>query len=431
MTNTQISQINPRVTLITEEIDWVNSISLGFIIATGSRYESPESNGITHLIEHMFFKCPPETKSNDITRLAESLGATVDGYTSKETSGIYFHFLSEQFDNVFDIFLQKLRNVSFDSDELEKEKEVVLQEIAETNEDPGEHVCNLLAQIIFSDHPLSFPIAGTPKTVMSFTRDDLLNYYQFHRIKSRICFSIAGNIKHSYALDKFSALEMSYQDLDYWQVPEKPCCNIERKLIFQSRSDIKQIHTLTGFSTIPFTDNRKYGLTVLNNIIGGSQSSRTYQRLREQEALLSTVVSFLDLYSDTGLWLMYHITDKKNHKKSLEIAFEELTKLKNYGITEDEFVRSVNYCKGMLTLAIENPTTRMLRNGQKYLSSKTIMTLEESLAMYDKLTLDETNQLIELFDFEKYSTAIIGQITKSELESIQSAPQEIFEIQKE
>ncbi|MBS4014841.1 MAG: insulinase family protein [Candidatus Latescibacteria bacterium] len=430
MTDIQITQINPRVTLITEELNWVKSVSMGIIIASGSRYESPINNGITHLAEHMIFKGSADKTGNDIAKITESLGATVDGFTSKETSGIYFHFLSEKFDNIFNIFFQILRNAAFDSVELEKEKNVVLQEIAQADDDPREHAYELLAQVMFPDHPLSFPIAGTPKTVASFTRDDLLNWYRFNRSNRRICFSIAGNIKHAQVLDKLSALEMPYLDIDYWQAPVKPNYEVERKLIFQSRPEIKQIHTLAGFLTIPYTDSRRYGLTVLNNIIGGTQSSRLYQRLHEQDAILHYIQMFLDLYSDIGIWGGYHISNQKNREISLRVVFEENAKLKQNGITKDEFARSINYCKGMLTLAMENPTARMLRNGQKYLYSKTVMTLEESLAMYDKLTLDEVNGLIELFNFEDYSAAIIGPITRKDLGQIGIAPEKIIEYEK-
>jgi predicted Zn-dependent peptidase len=430
MTNIKITQINPQVTLITEEIKWVKSVSMGFFIPSGSRYETKANNGVTHLTEHMLFKSTADKTSNDIAMLIESLGATVDGFTSKETTGIYFHFLGEQFDNVFSIFLEILRRASFDSEELEKEKNVVLQEIAQARDDPRDHAYELFTQIMFPNHSLSFPIAGTPETVASITRNDLLNWYQFNRLNTRICFSIAGNIQHTQVLDKFLAMEIPYQGIDYWQVPVKPKHEVERNLIFQTRPEIKQIHTLAGFLTIPYTDNRRYGLTVLNNIIGGTQSSRLYQRLHEQDAILHYIQMFLDLYSDIGIWGGYHISNQKNRETSLRVVFEESAKLKQNGITKDEFDRSINYCKGMLTLAMENPTARMIRNGQKYLYSKTVMTLEESLVMYDRLTLDEIIGLIELFKFEDYSGVIIGPITRKDLGQIGIAPEKIIEDEK-
>jgi predicted Zn-dependent peptidase len=320
-----------------------------------------------------------------------------------------------------------MRDASFNVQQLEKEKNVIVQEITEARDDPKDQLHELFMQIMFPNHPLSYPIAGTPATINSFTSEDLKNLHHYNSLNRRLCISVAGNIKHSYVLEKILSMNMQYADIDYWAPLVPPVQEIERSIIFECRPDINQVHTLAGFLTIPFTDERRYGLTVLNNIIGGSTSSRAYQRLREKEALLNYVYSFLDLYADVGLWCLYHVSDIKNREVSLKIAYKMYKEMKEFGVKKDEFERSINYCKGMLALAMENPMARMTRNAQKYLFLKKVIPIEESIAIYDRLTLDQINCLVELFNFDQYSAAIVGPIKREDLGRIGIAPEKIIE----
>jgi len=423
----QTTQINNRITLVTEEMPGLQSAVMGFFIGTGSRYENKKQQGLTHLIEHMFFKGTIKKSAQDISRKVESLGATIDGFTSKEIAGMYFHYLAENFEQLFDLFFEIKQEVEIDEQELEKEKSVILQEITESYENPQEYAYQLLTEIMFPDHPLSFPVGGTPETIKSFTRDDLIQEYQLNSMNRHVCISVAGKVNHTQILDKL--ISANFNQLPQGQVtpPDKPPHNIERAMIFQSRPDLKQVHTLVGFLTIPLKDKRRYALTVLNNIIGGTQSSRANQVLREQEGLFSTVFTFLDLYSDIGLWCSYHISDIKNREKALMTAFGEVIKLKKGGITKEEFTRSVNYCKGMLALANEDPGSRMNRNAQNVLLVGNPVSVEESITAFDNLTFDYVNSLVEMFEMEKYSAAIVGPITKQDLGKIGVAPVKIIE----
>lgn len=423
----QQTQINPRVTLITEKMEGFKSISMGFFIAVGSRNENENEQGLTHLTEHMLFKGTKTKSAQDISLLVESLGATIDAFTSKEVSGIYFSCLSPNLERIFNLFFEMMHEASFDEQELEKEKNVILQEITESYENPQEYLHQLFSQIVFPGHPLAFPIAGTPEILKSFTCEDLVRCHQNYSLNKRLCISIAGNVNHEELLDKLSKIGLKYTNQDYWVLPTPAAQNIERALIFQTRPDLTQLHTIAGILTIPLKDERRYGLVVLNNILGGSQSSRLFQRLREQEGLLATIYTFLDLYSDIGLFCGYHVSGIKNREPSLMIAFEELHKLKKCGVTKDEFNRSVNYCKGMLALATEDPMSRMMRNANRFLLLGRTISVEESIAAFDNLSFDYINGLVELLNFEQYSAAIVGPITKNDLGKIGATPMKIIE----
>jgi len=423
----QKTEINPRVTLITEEMPNLHSAAIGFFTGTGSRYENIKEQGITHLLEHMFFKGTKTKSAIDISRIVESLGATIDGFTGKEICGIYFHCLAEKISPLIDLFFEIQSDLNCDEQELEKEKNVILQEITESYENPQEYAYQLFTEIMFPNHPLSYPIAGTPETLKSFHRDDLIQHFQNTIRNAMVCISAAGNVNHQQILDQLARKQL--RDVAQGNIisPAHPPHNIERTTIFQPRPDLKQVHTIAGFLTIPLKDKRRYALTIINNIIGGLQSSRGIQRLREQEGLLSTVFTFIDLYSDIGLWCTYHVSDIKNREKSLTIGFEEVIKLKRDGITIDELTRSVNNCKGMLALAAEDPGSRMNRNAQNMLLVGHPVSVEESIAAYDNLTFDYVNSLVDMFEMERYSAAITGPITVQDLGKIGVAPMKILE----
>ncbi len=427
MPNIQVSQINPRVTLITEKMEGLQSIAMGFFIAAGSRNENENEQGLTHLTEHMIFKGTKNKSAQDISRLFESLGAMIDAFTSKEVCGIYFNCLSPNLERIFNLFFEMIQEASFDEQELEKEKNVILQEITESYENPQEYLHQLFSQIMFPGHPLAFPIAGTPEILKSFTREDLVRCHQNYSLNKRLCITIAGNVNHDELLNKLLKMGFKYTNQDYLVLPTPPAQHIERALIFETRPDLKQIHTIAGFLTIPLKDERRNAITVLNNIFGGLQSSRLVQRLREQDGLVSTVFTFLDFYSDVGIFAGYHISEIKNREKSLMTAFEELRKFKQCGITKQEFERSVNYCKGMLALASEDPMSRTILNTKNFLLLNRVISIEESIAEFDNLTFNNVNSLTELFKAEEYSAAIVGPIKKEDLGKIGVAPIKVIE----
>ncbi len=423
----QVTKINPRLTIVTEQMPGLKSAAIGFFSATGSRYENEKQQGLTHLLEHMFFKGTENKSAKDISRIVESNGATIDGFTSKETTGIYFHCLLANIKPLFELFMEISNNLIFNEQELQKEKKVIIEEITEANENPQEYVYQLFMEIMFPNHPLSFPIAGTAETVNSFTQNDLSQGYQTNALKHNACISVAGDVDHEQILDFVATV--NFQFISHYKtiLPEKPPPTIERTTIFQQRPDLKQVYTIAGFSTISLKDKRRYALTVLNNILGGTESSRSVQILREQPGLLSSAMTFVDLYSDIGLWCIYHTSDIKNRERSLQVVFDQLAILKQNGITKEEFYRSVNHCRGMLSLGAESPSSRMMHNAQNTLLLGHPIPVAEHNTEYDKLNYSDVNSLVDMFEMERYSSATTGPIKFQDLGKIGVAPMKVIE----
>ena len=407
MHNIQTTKINPNFTVVSEFMPNLSSAALGVFLSHGSRYENKENQGITNMISQMLFKGTLTKTAKEISYIIESAGAVLDSFTTKETSGIYCRYHADKFDLMTELISEIISQVTFDEQELEREKNVVEQEIAETFEDPHEHVFNLLFEALFNDHPLSFPITGTVETIRSITRDQLNDYYHNRFLRSKVCISAAGKVNHKELVEKLVLKNQILQTTNPITA-NKPSTDTEWPFLIQNRPELTQIHVAAATFTIPYSNQHRYGLTVLNNILGGTMSSRLLQRMREKEGIVYTFSSFIDLYSDIGLLGVYYITDADNYGRVTKAGMEVIIKLKQDGITNEEFDCAINFSKGMLVIGAENPTSRMIRNAKNELLLGRVIPIEESIANFDNLKIDDINKLTEDIKPDKYSLAIIG-----------------------
>lgn len=428
MENIQKTPLNHNIQLITEVLPYLNSAALGIFFYQGARNEDLKSQGITHLIEHMLFKGTKYKNATDISYLVESRGSIIDAFTGKEMTGIYSRFLVDNacFDMMSDLLCEIVQDSVFNEQELEKEKNVIFQEILESQEDPSDCAFSLLFNALFFDHPLSFQIAGTLETVQNFNRDHLMNYYYRNHLNSKICVVAVGNVSHKEGVAKFqnrlANLPITEKPTQLLPTPPQP----QYAVSIQPRTDLNQVYCALGTDTFSFQDERKYALSVINTVLGGSLSSRLFQRLREKEGLVYTVSTFGDLFVDIGVWGLYFITDNKNLARVLSIIFEENQKLRKEKLTKKEFELAVNFCKGSLVLGLENPMSRMLRIGKNELLLNKIVSIEESLNRYNQLKLDEVNSLIDEVIKPDFSAGIVGPINEEEIKKLEFMPKNIL-----
>ena len=416
----QVTRIAANFSVISEFMPHIPSAALGLFINHGSRNESEENQGICHLIEHMLFKGTKNKSANEIASAIESAGAVLDGFTTKETSGIYCRYPADKFDLMVHLISELVTQSSFDKVALEREKNIIEAEIKESEDDPHEQVFNLLFEVLFQNHPFAHPITGKIETIRSITKERLEDYYHNHFLKSKVCISGAGNINHNELVNKLSIKNHISNSPNIPPIIA-PLSEPERTFLIQQRDDLTQIHAAAASFTYSFSDPRRYALTIINNILGGTMSSRFFQRLREQEGLVYTISSFIDLYSDIGLIGGYYITDINNYERTEFAGIEVAMKLKQEGVTQEEFTRAINYNKAMVAIGAENPMSRMIRNAQNELILGKTLTVEESIANYDRLSIDDVNEATEEIRPEKYSVAAIGQSKQIE-KSIRKVP---------
>jgi len=408
MSNIQITKINPNFSVVTDNIPHLASAALGVFLSHGSRYETKENQGITHMIQHMLFKGTKNKSAKDIASLTESAGAVLDGFTSRETSGIYCRYFADSFDLMMDLVGELISQSEFDINELEKEKNIIENEINASLEDPQEQVFLLLYEAMFKEHPLSFLTLGNYESVRSMTREKIVDYYHNNFLRSEVCISAAGKIDHNKLVDRLIASDY----LLFIPKPSQlqtPPTKIERTSIVQNRPDLTQVHVCSGQFTHPYKDQRRYGLNVLDYILGGSSSSRLFHRIRELEGLVYLIDSFLELYSDVGIMGAYYVTDINNFERVSIAGLEEVIKLQQYGLTTEELERGVNFCKAMFVIGTEDPMSRMIRNARNMILLGNPISIDEAIAGYERLTMNDINMLVAELKPAEYFSSAVGQ----------------------
>jgi len=378
-----------------------NVAHCGFTINTGSRDEKKTESGITHFIEHAIFK---------ILNRIDSVGGEINAYTTKESTSIYASFTTEYFDRATELLSDILFNSTYPEKELEKEKDVIIDEIFSYQDNPFEQIYDDFEEMIYNKHPLGMNILGTVKSVEKINRDKILDFIKKHYNTDQIVFSIVGNI----SLNKVRKITEKYLN----DIPSKSS-DIKRKAFttYQSISktrekEISQTHCMIGNMTYGAYDKNRNGFTLLNNILGGpAMNSRLNMGIREKYGYTYNIESSYTIYSDNGLFNIYLGTDKKNIDKSIKLVHKELRKLKNIKLSENQLTQSKRQLIGQITLSEENNCNVMLGMGKSLLTYNKVDDLTETYFKINKITRDDLQNIAnEIFDENKLSTLIYSPI---------------------
>lgn len=344
--------------VVTEKVPNVHSISLGVCITRGSRDENLKENGLSHFIEHMFFKGTITRSTKDIAIEIDATGGELNGFTSREFTYFYARLLDEHLPKVWDLLSDILNNSKFDERELEIERNVILEEIKSFDDSPTDQVLHLLSCCLFEPYSLSYPIMGPQDNVKKFTRNDILHFRTQHYNGSNLIIGASGNIEHESLVDLASSLDFTKagKAREISQLPSLGAKSNELR-----KNEISQVHIAIGTRTIGYTSEYRYPWLILNTLLGNGMSSRLFQRLREKEGLVYEVSSFLELLSDIGIFAIYLVTDPKNVSSAVNCVWDEFKKLNKNGLESDELERTKGHLKGNLLLSLESTTARMVR----------------------------------------------------------------------
>lgn len=400
------------VRVVLENISSVRSVAIGIWIGTGSINENNQNNGISHFLEHMFFKGTKTRSAREIAEAFDSIGGQVNAFTSKEYTCYYAKILDEHADFALNVLADMFFHSTFDEVELSKEKNVVLEEIKMYEDTPDDIVHDLLSKATYEEHPLGYPILGTEETLATFTGDTLREYMDTYYTPENVVISIAGNISERFIknVEKLFGSYGSNQKKKKLPSPIFHANNIVRK------KETEQAHLCIGFNGLPIGDKDIYSLIVLNNILGGSMSSRLFQDVREQRGLAYSVFSYHSSYHDNGILTVYGGTGSNQLDVLFETMKETLQTLKNEGITSKELINSKEQIKGNLMLSLESTNSRMSRNGKNELLLSRHRSLDEILENVNEVSEERVNKLSEQIFTDQYSLALIsptGDLPKS------------------
>jgi predicted Zn-dependent peptidase len=390
--------------VLIEQIPAFRSVSIGIWIGTGSRFEQGNENGISHFLEHMFFKGTKTRTAADIAEAFDCIGGQVNAFTSKEYTCYYAKVLDEHASYAMDVLADMFFNSTFEEKELEKEKNVVFEEIKMVDDTPDDIIHDLLASASYGEHALGYPILGTVDTLNTFTKATLDEYMSRFYTADNVVISIAGNVSDQLIeniKEKFSSLEKSKQTFQL----EKPVFYSNR---ITRKKETEQAHLCLGFEGLNLGHDQIYSLVLLNNILGGSMSSRLFQEIREKRGLAYSIFSYHSSFKDNGLLTIYGGTGTEQIGELYETILDTVNQVKEKGVLEKELKNSKEQLKGNMMLSLESTNSRMSRNGKNELLLKRHKTLDDIIKDINSVTMDNVNDLAKELLSADYSLSLIS-----------------------
>jgi predicted Zn-dependent peptidase len=384
----------------------VRSVTLGFWIATGSAAEDAAEAGLSHLVEHMLFRGTDRYASLEIDQIFDTMGAELNAGTGKESTSVYARVIDDHLAKAFDVVSDMVWHPRLAADDLANEREIVLEEIAMYEDDPQDRVFDVLGEAIFGDHPLGRAVIGTADVVGSTSAERLAQFHSAHYQPGEIVIAAAGSLDHDAIVELARAIDVPSRA----PMPAPPPVPTElAPQVRFLRKDTEQYHLTIGGPGLARDDERRFALRVLDNILGGTSSSRLFQEVREHRGLAYSVFSFQSLYAHTGQIGLYLGTRPDNVAPALQVVADELARLRGEGVTADELERSKENVKGRILLSLESTAARMNRLGAAVLNELPLLSLDEVVEHIEAVTIDDLAELTaELLVPEHLSAAGVG-----------------------
>jgi predicted Zn-dependent peptidase len=378
----------------------------GLIINTGSRDETDPEHGMAHFIEHMLFKGTKKRKAYHVLSRLEDVGGELNAYTTKEETAIHASFLKEDYERAIELIADIAFNSAFPEKEIEKEKDVVIEEINSYLDNPSELIFDDFEELIFSDQPIGRNILGTPESVKSFSQEMISNFIAKNYTTNQMVFCSVGNISNEKILKLFRT---NFENIASNKQAEKTARSwVYKPASVTKKMDTYQNHCIMGNLAYDLKDNRRMGMFLLNNILGGQGlNSRLNLSLREKHGFAYNVESSYNPYCDTGVFSIYFGTDSQYLNKSIAIAMTELNRLRTSRLGTIQLSKAKNQIKGYLARGYENHESLMLSLGKSLLIFNKIDTIEDLCRKIDAVTASELLETAnDIFEPSKLSTLI-------------------------
>jgi predicted Zn-dependent peptidase len=394
------------VRILSRRIPHVRSISMGVWVAVGSRDERIEENGLSHFIEHMIFKGTRTRSAYQIAKEFDAIGGHTNAFTSAEYTCYHARALDTHLETMADILTDILLNSEFSIQEIENERPVILSEISMLEDSPEEYIHSLLEENYWKDHPLGRSILGTPDRIGTFDTASVKTYFQTHYCPENIIISVAGNVDHDRLLELIGPAFGSINRSSTAEPRDVPTANIHTKIY---RKNLEQVHVCLGCRGIPLTHPSRFSCSLINTVLGGNMSSRLFQEIREKRGLAYSVYSFASLNTDSGMFGIYTGVSPENTLKSISLVFEELDKLCQSKISDEELIDAKEYTKGNILLSSESTDNQMVRLAQNEIHFGRHIPITETLAHISDVTTDDILSLSrEMFQVTRPSITILG-----------------------
>lgn len=404
----RIEKLKNGIPVLMDKIEGINSVTFGIFVKTGAKNELSGEEGVSHLLEHMMFKGTKTKSAKDISEIIDNEGGIINAYTGKENTVYYVQMLSNRLKEGIEVLTDMFLNSTFSEENLEKEKNVVIEEIRMYDDIPEEIVHDRNTALVINGVQGNV-VLGSEKSIREMTREKLVKYFKEQYRPENIVISIAGNFSYediSEILNNgLGTIENISPEREYNGAME--IRSIENKIT----KDTNQIHLCFNTKGCSLTSDIRYEVAIISNTLAGNMSSRLFQKIREDRGLAYSVFSYTSSFEEGGIFTVYAGTTKKDYKEVLEIIENEFEDIKENGITEYELQKSKNQFLSAVTFGLESSKGRMNRMANSYLLYKEIKSLDEILEQIEKITVEDIKKAAqEMFDKRYYSKTILGNI---------------------
>jgi len=409
------TRLNNGLTILTDRMSGVRSATLGFFFRVGSRQEPLELNGISHFIEHTVFKGTAKRSALDIAIETDRLGGNLDAFTSHEETGFAIKVIDDQLANAFDLIADMLANPRFDKADLESEQRVIIEEMKMVEDSPEEHLGDLFNEAVFGSHPLGLSIAGTPKTVKSFSPERTRQYHEQVFNPSNLVIAAAGNVEHSQVVDLAAQFFSSQVKKD--NSTTSPVPTLAAPILITLNPNLEQAHLIISTPLVSGTDERRYAADLLGGIMGGGTSSRLWQKIREERGLAYSVGSSAIMYQDCGMFSIFAGTSPDQVGEVVDLSIAELRDVAKNGVTEAELDLAKQQTVSSILLGLEDSAGRAATLAQSELIHGRQISVEEALEKINAVAVADIHALAsENFRTEKAAFAVLGDLKGLEIE---------------
>jgi predicted Zn-dependent peptidase len=406
-----IRKLDNGIKTIIQKVPYLNSTTVGIIVESGSFYESSENNGISHFIEHMLFKGTKNRTARQIAETIDDIGGQLNAFTSKEHTCYYAKVLSEHLNIAVEVLSDMLLNSNFELNEIEKEKGVIIEEINMYQDFPEDLAFELLTEMLYGEMGLAKPILGTEETVRSFSREQLLDYYFQKYNPSSMVIAVVGNLEPD---EGFELLNKAfgdfhsgiYRDLNIPSYHYSPVSGIEG-----ISKEIEQMNLCIGFTGPSTYSEDIFPLMVVNNILGGSMSSRLFQEARENLGLVYNIESSITSYNGAGMLSIYSGLSIEQVNKVASLIKKELDTIRNNYISEAELKKSKEHLKGSYILSLESSFNKMYEMGKSILHDKEVETPEDVMREINSVDMSSIQRVVDRYlDWHHLNISYVGDV---------------------
>jgi predicted Zn-dependent peptidase len=406
--------LNNGVRLLSEKLDHMRSISLGIWVDVGSRDEDRSENGISHFLEHMIFKGTRRRDSHEIAKELDAIGGLSNAFTGKETTCFHGRVLAKHLTLLEDILSDIFLNSVFDPADMERERQVILQEINMVEDTPDDNIHVLFNRLVWMDHPIGMSVLGTGETVSAIRQENILNYIKRFYVPEGIIVVAAGNVDHDALVSYFRPL---FESLERRRTPylrTVPHANAGVSLQFK---DLEQVHLCVGGEAPCQSSEKRFAAAILNTVLGGNMSSRLFQEIREKRGLAYAVYSFMSAYVDTGILGIYAATDSRNVNPVLDIIQAEVSKICRGGLSDSELSTAKEHLIGGVYLASESADNRMMRLAKNEFVFERYVPYDELVSRLEQVTAAEVVEVAtDTFRNSPVSFASLGPLSEKNLD---------------